>query len=61
MTDHLETYSSANLRVLFMNDERGNMIKTDSLYENLYDFGRLSTIVIKVFFIGTVIKFGNLK
>ena len=38
MTDHLETYGSTNLRVLFMNDERGKMIKTDSLFENLYDF-----------------------
>ena len=38
MTDHLETYGSANLRVLFMNDERGKMVKTDSLFENLYDF-----------------------
>ena len=38
MTDHLETCGSANLRVLFMNDERGKMIKTDSLFEILYDF-----------------------
>ena len=38
MTDTLDTYGSANLRVLFMNDERGKMIKTDSLFENLYDF-----------------------
>ena len=38
MTDHLETYGSANLRILFMNDERGKMVKTDSLFENLYDF-----------------------
>ena len=38
MTDHLETCGSANLRVLFMNDERGKMIKTDSLLENLSDF-----------------------
>ena len=38
MTDHLETCGSANLRVLFMNDEGGKMIKTDSLFEILYDF-----------------------
>ena len=38
MTNHLETHGSTNLRVLFMNDERGKMIKTDSLFENLYDF-----------------------
>ena len=37
MTDHLETYGFANLRFLFMNDERGKMIKTDSRL-NLYDF-----------------------
>ena len=37
MTDHLETYGFANLRFLFMNDERGKMIKTDSRL-NLCDF-----------------------
>ena len=36
MADHLETY--ANLRVIFMNDERGKNIKTDTLFENLYDY-----------------------
>ena len=38
MTDHLETHGSANLRVLFMNGERGKMIKTDSPFENHCDF-----------------------
>ena len=38
MADHLETYGSANLRVVFMDDERGKNIKTDTPFENLYDF-----------------------
>ena len=38
MSDHLETYSSAKLTVLFMDDENGREIKKDTLFENLYDF-----------------------
>ena len=38
MTDCFETYGSANLRVVFMDDERGKRIKKDTLFENLYDF-----------------------
>ena len=38
MTDHLANYGSANLRVLFMDDARGKNIKTDTLFENLYDY-----------------------
>ena len=38
MTDYFETYGSANLRVVFMDDERGKRIKEDTLFENLYDF-----------------------
>ena len=38
MTDCFETYGSANLRVVFMDDERGKRIKEDTLFENLYDF-----------------------
>ena len=37
MSDYLETYGSANLRVPFMEDERGKRIKEDALFENLYD------------------------
>ena len=37
MPDYLETYGSANLRVPFMEDERGKRIKEDALFENLYD------------------------
>ena len=40
MADHLETDGSANLRVIFMDDKRGKYIKTDTLFENLYDFRR---------------------
>ena len=36
MSDYLETYGSANLRVPFMEDERGKRIKEDALFENLY-------------------------
>ena len=45
MADHLETYGSANLRVLFRDDERG----------------RHTTIQIRVFFGGMTKTFGNLK
>ena len=38
MADHLETYGSANLRVLFINDEKRREIKKDTLFENLQDF-----------------------
>ena len=38
MADHLETYGSANLRVLFINNKRGTNIKTDTLFENLYGY-----------------------
>ena len=38
MNDFFETYGSANLRVVFMDDERGKRIKEDTLFENLYDF-----------------------
>ena len=41
MTDCFETYGSANLRVVFMDDERGKRIKEDTLFENLYDFWTL--------------------
>ena len=37
MAEQLETYGSAKLRVVFMDDERGDRIKTDTLFENLYD------------------------
>ena len=35
MADHLATYGSANLRVLFMDNEKGKNIKTDTLFENI--------------------------
>ena len=38
MSDDLETYGSAKLRVLFMDDGKGREIKKDTLFENLYDF-----------------------
>ena len=38
MAEQLETYRSAKLRVVFIDDERGDRIKTDTLFENLYDF-----------------------
>ena len=38
MWDRFETYGSAELWISFINDEEGKLIKTDSLFENLYDF-----------------------
>ena len=38
MAGCFETYSSADVRTSFLNDERGKLIKSDSLYINLYDY-----------------------
>ena len=38
MADHLETYGSAKLRVLFVDDEKRKRIKKDNLFEKSYDF-----------------------
>ena len=38
MAGRFETYSSADIRTSFLNDERGNLIKSDSLYINLCDY-----------------------
>ena len=38
MADHLETYGSAKLRVLFVDDEKRKRIKKDNLFEKIYDF-----------------------
>ena len=36
--DRFKTSGSAELRISFIKDEEGKLIKTDSLFENLYDF-----------------------
>ena len=38
MAKRFETYSSADIRTIFLNDERGKLMKSDTLYENLYDY-----------------------
>ena len=38
MAEQLETYGSAKLKVVFMDDEGGDRIKTDTLFEYLHDF-----------------------
>ena len=38
MSDRFETYSSAEFRIQFLNDETGKLIKSDNLFDNLYDF-----------------------
>ena len=38
MAGCFETYSSADVRTSFLNDKRGKLIKSDSLYINLYDY-----------------------
>ena len=38
MAECFETYSSADIRTSFFNDEKGKLIKSDTLYENLYDY-----------------------
>ena len=61
MSDHLETYSSAKLRVVFMDAERGDRIKTDTLFENLYDFWTSYHDSNKSILKWYGQKFGNLK
>ena len=38
MAGCFETYSSADVRTSFLNNKRGKLIKSDSLYINLYDY-----------------------
>ena len=38
MAGCFETYSSDDVRTSFLNDKRGKLIKSDSLYINLYDY-----------------------
>ena len=61
MADHLETYGSANLRVVFMDDERGKNIKTDTPFEKLYDFWTSFHDQNNSNFGGMAKDFGNLK
>ena len=61
MAEQLETYGSAKLRVVFMDDERGDRIKTDTLFQNLYDFWTFYHDSKRVFLNSTDKKFGNLK
>ena len=51
MSDRFETYGSAELRISFMDDEEGKLIKTDSLFENLYDFWTCSHAKYKRIFV----------
>ena len=61
MAKQLETYGSAKLRVVFMDDERGDRIKTDTLFENLYDFWTSYHDSNKSILKWYGQKFGNLK
>ena len=61
MAEQLETYGSAKLRVVFMDDERGDRIKTDTLFENLYDFWTSYHDSNKSILKWYGQKFGNLK
>ena len=51
MSDRFETYGSAEIRTIFMNDEEGKLIKSDSLFENLYDFWSCFHMSYKTLFI----------
>ena len=61
MAERLETYGSAKLRVVFMDDERGDRIKTDTYFKISMIFGHLITTQIRVFLNSTDKTFGNLK
>ena len=51
MSDCFETYGSAEIRTIFMNDEEGKLIKSDSLFENLYNFWSCFHMSYKTLFI----------
>ena len=53
MSDRFETYGSAELRISFINDEEGKLIKTDSLLKTYTIFGHVFMKNIKVFLFGT--------
>ena len=61
MAVQLEIYGSAKLRVVFMDYERGDRIKTDTLFENLYDFWTSYHDSNKSILKWYGQKFGNLK
>ena len=61
MAEQLKTYGSGKLRVVFMDDERGDRIKTDTLFENLYDFWTSYHDSNKSILKWYGQKFGNLK
>ena len=46
-----ETYRSAELRVAFLNDKKGKLIKTDTFFANLYDFWTCYHASYKILFI----------
>ena len=51
MSDCFETYGSAEIRTIFMNDEEGKLNKSDSLFENLYNFCSCFHMSYKTLFI----------
>ena len=51
MSDCFETYSSAEIRTISMNDEEGRLNKSDSLFENLYNFCSCFHMSYKTLFI----------
>ena len=61
MAKQLKAYGSARLRVMFMDDEKGKFIKTDTLFKNLYDFWTSYHDQNKSIFFGILQKFVNLK
>ena len=50
-SDCFEIYGSAEIRTIFMNDEEGKLIKSDSLFENLYNFCSCFHMSYKTLFI----------
>ena len=51
MSDCFETYSSAEIRTILLNDEEGKLNKSDSLFENLYNFCSCFHMSYKTLFI----------
>ena len=51
MSDRFETYGSAEIRTIFMNDKEEKLIKSDSLFENLYNFWSCFHMSYKTLFI----------
>ena len=61
MSDRFETYGSAEIRTIFMNDEEGKLIKSDSLFETCTISGVIFICHTKFYLFSTTLKWHSLE